>query len=330
MPVPRKVREQAEQAEQQLNELTQQDTGDEPAPQASEHDGDDTTGAPADSGHADTGSETSSEATDTGEQTQSQDETGKFEETTGEPIEEAYRRLKAAHETLHGKYKKEVPRLNQQLSDAQDRIAELEGQLRDAQSRLQQSEQGREQAEGQVQQYEQYLRDEYGEEFSDAVNRVAEQVASQKIDEKQREQDQTEWDRFISAVKRNIPDFDAVNEDQAFVDWLNKTYDPDTGDLYQHTLNQASADRDVNSVIRVFSEFKRARDNAAQPQPTAPENQEAPRRKGQQAPPEPSSERQYTPEDYQQLQQEILAGRWKGREAEARQLEAEIHAAITQ
>ena len=328
MPVPKKVREQANQAEQQLNELYGTDTGEQPA-QAEQDEPEQDEPARADGADADAES-----ASDDHQQQSEQPQPQQAEsDTEGEP-EPSYERLKAAHESLLGKYNAEVPRMAGEIRDLKSQIEQRDTKIRDLETQLQSAPQGEQRAEDNMDgdEYYQSLRDELGEEFANAVKKMAEKVAQGEVQSYQQQAQQTEEQRFWSNVYRNVPDFDTVNVDPKFVDWLKREYDIRTGKPLQEVINEAGQQLDAATVVRIFDEFKRAQQPqpARENDPASPQAQEAPKRKGQPAREPAQSQRSFTPQDYAQLQDEILKGRWKGREAEARQLEAEIHAAITQ
>ena len=134
--------------------------------------------------------------------------------------------------------------------------------------------------------------------------------------------------RFWNTLHRRVPDFDQVNTSPAFVAWLRETPDPNTGLPMQDTLNAAGSDLDVLSVIDVVTQFKREQQPPRpSPSATAPEQQVAPPKKGRRS--EPAQRPKYTAQDFTALQEQIRLGMWKGKEAEARALEREIHAALT-
>ena len=235
--------------------------------------------------------------------------------------------LKAAHSTLQGKYRAEVTRVHDENRQLRDQVNQLQSQTQQAEQRAEQSEQKLKESLSQ-------LSDEFGEDYANAFQTVAREAAAEQMQQHQQEQQQSEQERFMNAVKRNIPNFDQINQDRAFINWLQDTQDPNTGFPLQETLNQAGADRDLSAVVSIFQRYQRAQQPPPEPEPEqtspkAPQQQVEPKRTRQdrsQAPAAP----QYTAQDYQKLQQDIAMGRWKGREAEARELEKEIHAAITQ
>ena len=247
---------------------------------------------------------------------------------------EQHRKLEAAHQTLQGKYRAEVPRM-------QEQIRTLQQELIDAQRQRLQAEQSAQAAEGQVNDLQTRLREEFGDEAADTLSEYARTLMRTELDERQQQttakpesqkpepatQDQPspEVTRFWNTLRRRVPDFDQVNVSPAFITWLQNP-DPTTGLSYQETLNEAGADLDVLTVIDVVSAFKQQQ-TAAQPHldPKSPAQQVSPQRRQPRATPQKP---QYTVKDYTDLQNQIRRGEWVGREAEAQALEQEIHAAL--
>ena len=326
--IPRNVRAQAEQAEQLQKELVDRDT-DEPAPQDENADE-----ASADEGTDATEGQSQQEPSQEGEE---QPPKAPEPESAEAAESDDYQRLKQAHETLHGKYKAEVPRMAGEIRDLKQQLSDRDAQISDLQSRLQsasEAQQDRTTPDSEnPDEYDRKLREELGDEFAEAVEHKARMIARGEVQQAKTETQEDDIERFKGQIRRSIDNFDEINRSQDFVNWLNANYDPRTGFTYQETLNQAGADRDVGGVVQVFNQFKQAQQPEAEvPQNNSPEAHQAPPRKGQPSGEAPQQSRQpeYTPEDYVQLQNEIRRGKWKGKEAEANQLEAEIHAALTQ
>lgn len=331
MPVPKQVREQAEQAEQLQSQLANRDT-EEPAPE--DENAEKARAEEGTNANSDQPQETPSNEGDGDEQHPKPPEP----ESAEAPSADDYKRLKSAHETLLGKYNSEVPRMAGEIRELKQSVSERDSRIQSLESQLQQAQDAPEKRveadSDDPDEYDRKLRDELGDEFADAVEKKARMIARSEVDNAKAETQEDEIERFKGQLRRNIDKFDEINQSRDFIDWLQANYDPNTGFPYQDTLNQAGRDRDLNGVIRVFDQYSAAQkpEPARQePQQPDPHDQEAPPRKGK-----PSGEtapdmgQQYTPQDYQKLQSEIAMGKWKGREAEARQLEAEIHAALTQ
>lgn len=235
--------------------------------------------------------------------------------------EERYRKLDQAHRALQGKYNAEVPRLTRDLREAR-------AQLEQAQRQTQQAETEADEARKQLQGHLDRVRDEYGADLADALASVAHTARNPQQDTQPADTGDDPNSRFWRHLLRRVPDFEQVNVDPQFIQWL-QTASPRTGLTYQQELNEAGHDLDAQAVADLVAEFKRAQ--APKPQRERapakdPETQVAAPRKRTRR--EPVEKPRYTPADYQRLQDEIRRGRWRGRETEARALEAEIHAAL--
>lgn len=241
-------------------------------------------------------------------------------------LKEQYRKLEAAYSTLQGKYRNEVPRLHEQ-------IRTLQSDLIEAQKSQAKAEQSADKATAELESIQSRLQEELGEDAAKAVSDTVRSMVSAEMGQRKADtQDEPKTDpaeaRFWNTLHRRVPDFDQVNTSPAFVAWLQQTPDPNTGLTMQDTLNAAGSDLDVLSVIDVVTQFKREQQPPERkPSATAPEQQVAPPKKGRRT--EPAQKPKYTAHDFKTLQEQIRLGMWKGREAEARELEREIHAALT-
>ena len=135
---------------------------------------------------------------------------------------------------------------------------------------------------------------------------------------------------FFDRLAKAVPDWEAVNINQGFLVWLNEI-DPILGQPRQAALDAAQQSLNADRAIAVFNAYK-----ATLPQPTAPkasspvDKQVSP--KGSAATPAPQ---QNTPKIW--TQQEVVnfyaakrQGEFRGREAEAQALEAQINQAMAE
>lgn len=251
------------------------------------------------------------------------EEAGHAEETTDD-LKEQHRKLEAAYNTLQGKYKAEVPRLQAQLN-------EVIARANDLQSKLDAKEQSTQEAPAAVGELAESLREELGDDAAKAVQTFAQQLVQSSVkqatEDLQKTTKEQQEARFWNTVRNTVYDFDSINTSPEFIQWLAQP-NPDTGLSRQDDLNRAGADLDSASVISIFQEFKQRNAKATPPpnQATPEQHLDTPRVQ-RQAPVEQKP--QYTPADYQTLQMEIQRGLWRGKEAEAAALEKEILEAIT-
>lgn len=224
---------------------------------------------------------------------------------------EENRKLNEALNALRGKYNAEVPRLTQQLRDTQK-------QLEEAKAAQKKAESDADKANDELNAKLQSLREDYGDDIVDALQSIADKTQETGRPEVSSE-DATE--RFWRNLRRRVPDFDEVNTSSEFITWLQKP--SSSGFSYQQVLNEAGSDLDYESCAEIFAQFKAEKANKKAPKA---EDFAAPPR-GQQKR-EPVQKKQYSPQDWIKLQDDIRKGRYRGREAEAAALEKEIHAAI--
>ena len=321
--MPKSLREQerrAEELRQQVYGLDNEGTGegDDPSQQQ-----------PASQDQDTTGTEGEDNPTDQPQNPAPEDNPAPQDDNPGdadESLAERYRKLDAAHKTLQGKYRSEVPRLQEENKNLRERLEKLESQAQQAEERAEESER-------KLSDHLQRLNDEFGEDLAESFRETAREIASEEVKSDRQKREEEAQNRFMAAVRRNITDFDQINPDPEFIQWLTSQPDPVTGGTLRDKLNQAGAERDLQTVVQIFDEFRRRNQNPSQqPQntdPTAPENQVTP--KSRSTPPNDQPQQPgYTTDDYVQLQRDIARGKYRGREEEARRLEEEIHAAITQ
>jgi len=66
---------------------------------------------------------------------------------------------------------------------------------------------------------------------------------------------QSEEERFVDSVKRNVKNFDAIIKSSEWVDYLSQRV-PYTKDTISSALDKAHAKRDLDSVLEIFQGFK--------------------------------------------------------------------------
>ena len=236
-------------------------------------------------------------------------------------LEEQYRKLEAAHKTLQGKYRAEVPRLNEQVRN-------LIQELSVAKQAKATAEQSADTAKAELGDVTARLQNEIGSDATDALSDYTKQLVKDELGKTQAVTSEVPtaesnfWDRLYAKV----PDFDAVNNSPDFVEWLKGT-DDETGLPFQFGLDEAGKTFDVLTVADITRQFKRDQKQPPKALLNNPSDHiAAPKTQKRSTVKETP---QYTPADYEALQNQIQRGQWKGREAEANQLEQQIHAALT-
>ena len=139
---------------------------------------------------------------------------------------------------------------------------------------------------------------------------------------------QTAQERFFAELGRAVPDYEQVNANAQFHQWL-LTPDPMTGILRQTYLVDAQRAGDVPRVATIFTAWKSLSGTQGQTQTKQTdtraelERQQAPSRTLTSAPAEKSG-RIWDPAEITQLYAEKTRGKYAGREAEFKALEQDI------
>jgi hypothetical protein len=245
-------------------------------------------------------------------------------EPESESIDEKYRKLLAAHQTLQGKYRAEVVRTNEENRA-------LKQQLSKAQQAKAAAEKTAETANAKLSDATDRLKLEIGDDATEALSDFAQTLVQEKLESQRPKQEQDEnsdeaANRFWSAIYAEIPDFDAMNANPEWHKWLQGS-DSSTGLTYQDTLNQAGDSLNATKVLLLAQQFRHEQKQTRKASQKTLEEHVSPPKKEKRAAVKQTPN--YTPKDYEDLQTQIRQGLWKGREAEARELEQQIHAALT-
>ena len=130
---------------------------------------------------------------------------------------------------------------------------------------------------------------------------------------------------FFNRLATAVPDWEQVNANDAFLAWLADV-DPVYGQPRQAALSAAQQSLDVARVAAIFNAFK-----ATLPKPNQAQNalakQVSPKTAAA-AQPAPIEKPVVTQAQIQAFYKEVATGKYRGREAEAAQLEAVINDAI--
>ena len=246
------------------------------------------------------------------------------------------------YHTLKGKFDAEVPRLYAQVREMNGQISQLTADLATAKATQTQTvpastpslitEQDKE---------------AFGSDLIDLIERATEakiagsrqleaqltaEIAELKsklgnVTERQVVSDQ---DRYENALNAQVPDWQALNVDQGFLAWLAEV-DPVYGVPRQYALNNAYEALDAGRTATIFNQYKKTLAPAAQSTNRADlQRQVAPTRsRTSPAPTNPNvDKRVYTQQDIDKFYAEWRRGFID--EAEAVQIEKDIHAATTE
>lgn len=133
----------------------------------------------------------------------------------------------------------------------------------------------------------------------------------------------TRESQFYAMLKQLVPDYEEVNRSDFWLNWLGQV-DGVYGVARQAALDAAVNRKDAPRVAAIFNEFKAVAGPSAenQVQPVTVGGAPAPRA--------PAPKPYLTQKVVQQFYNDTARGRYRGREADAERLEAEINAAIAE
>jgi hypothetical protein len=174
-------------------------------------------------------------------------------DSTPPPQEESWEHR---FKVLQGKYNAEVPRFAHENKDLKSRLQSLEEQLEDMKS---------------AKPVELLVKPEeieqYGEGLIDVARRVArEELASKdaqiaklrsEIDSVKSVQSHVVQDNFFKSLTEMVPDWEALNADANFLNWLDGVDDL-TGETRQALLGKAENQRDPVRAAKFFNTYKKA------------------------------------------------------------------------
>lgn len=263
-----------------------------------------------------------------------------------DPYEQRYK-------TLQGMYNADKSRWQQQATELQSRQAHLEQLL----ASLSQPQQSPVQEQTIVSDAE---RDEYGdsinvmrkvsqEELRPLMGKVSQmeqmlqnvllslnnQIVPQ-VQQVAQQQAVSQEDRFWQALASKVPNWQQINNDRQFHDWLLEI-DPLTGAARQSHLELAQKSLNADRVAAFFGTFVeqtgKYKPNAdAQPNRSAQvselEKQVAPGKgRVNNSATSNKADKTYSPNDIRKFFDDVRAGKYKGREAERNRIERDIFAA---
>lgn len=141
---------------------------------------------------------------------------------------------------------------------------------------------------------------------------------------------------FLERLGGLVPDYQEINLDQGFLDWLAES-DEVYGVPRQDALDRAAGSLDAQRVARVFQAYKATLAPVAQPtdpQVRSPksqlEKQVAPRASSSPSPQAPAPKRSYSAADVQKFYDDVAKGRYAYRQDEMNREEAAINAALAE
>lgn len=135
---------------------------------------------------------------------------------------------------------------------------------------------------------------------------------------------QTREEAFWSRLSSDVPDWETINQDDAWIAWLSED-DPVSGQTRDSHLKAAQQSLDAKRVAAIFKSFKATQTKPAKPAATKPPVQPV----GNPAEASlPSPAQKLRMADWQKFQKEVQQGLWRGREKEAEAIDRKFIAAM--
>ena len=244
--------------------------------------------------------------------------------------------------TLKGMYDAEVPRLHSQMRELNQQVQTLIAEA--AVAKAQQPKQDAVTAKPLITEQD---KEAFGSDLLDLIDRATEQKLAGnrdleaqlraeinelkgKLGNVTERQVVSDKDRYEAALSAQVPDWEAMNVDQGFLTWLAEV-DPVYGMPRQYALTNAYESLDANRTATIFKQYKATLAPAQRPQANRElQRQVAPTRSHTSPAPRTSTadKRVYTTSDIDSFYAEWRRGMID--EAEAVQIERDIHAAINE
>ena len=312
--VPPAVRAQAEAIEAAVNQAATEDAPAAPDAQAVQE-------APKPDGNTPDAATVASEAPTTAQEgtppTQVPQHEGIRTERTLERAEQALR-------VLQGKYNAELPRLQRQLREQATELERLKAQP--APEPQEPADPGNPYGLTEAEQ-------EYGEELTGIAEKIGRRIASEAVTNAvkplmerlagyEADKDKSAFDRFESALTERIPEWQRINTEESFSDWLQETH-PGTGRTRKELIDEAADSADANRAAYFFEQY--LVESGQQPSAASASiaEQVAPKRGA--GSPEPAK-RRYTIEEWAQENVKLTSGAYTPEQAQ--KVNAELVAAM--
>jgi hypothetical protein len=242
---------------------------------------------------------------------------------------------------LKGKYDAEVPRLHSQMREMSQQVQTL---ITEAAVAKTQQKQEPVPAKTLITEQD---KEAFGSDLLDLIDRATEQKLAgnrdleaqlraeinelkSKLGNVTERQGVSDKDRYEAALSSQVPDWEAMNIDQGFLTWLAEV-DPVYGMPRQYALTNAYESLDANRTATIFKQYKATLAPVQRPQANRElQRQVAPTRSHTSPAPTTSTadKRVYSTQDIDSFYAEWRRGMID--EAEAVQIERDIHAAINE
>jgi hypothetical protein len=137
----------------------------------------------------------------------------------------------------------------------------------------------------------------------------------------------TAEEMFFDRLSKSVPDWETLNIDQKFIDWLAEV-DPVYGQPRHAALAAARQALDSTRVTAVFNAYKKTLAPAPKTDPLS--KQVSPKSGASSAPPQAPQKQLITEKSIQDFYHQVATGKYRGRESEVAEIETLINLAIAE
>ena len=252
-----------------------------------------------------------------------------------ESFEQKYR-------VLQGKYNAEIPRLQNQVSQLYQEVSRLQHEKEQLSQQPGPEQNIPDQKE--ISGIDPESLSEYGDEFGNLAKsfnalleqnkRLQEELGSIKDSTQhiQKDQHSTKEARFWDALSQTVPQWQDVNQNQDFLNWLTQE-DPVSGTVRQRILEHHQGNFNAQGVANVFKAWMNESGHKANKQSTeTAETKPQPRNVQPQTTraegPDAASQGQWTRAQIKEHYDSYNKGKWSGREDEWKKIERQMMQAV--
>lgn len=244
---------------------------------------------------------------------------------------------KHKYEVLIGKYNAEIPRMATENKDLKSQIAELQEAIKEVQSKVAGKEASAKKED--VDSAVAIIKRELGEDVSGALNKLLDSKTAsvpkqyeekvsrleQKVENTDKRQTLTEKQAYTNTLNQLIPGLITKNENPKFLEFLSEVVPFSGGKTYEQRLHEADAQKDAYGVAEIFNAFYGAPKSNGK-KPDIEEFLEP----GKPKPKSPNIEEKkiYTKAEIKQFDQDVVRGKYTGKDELRQKLEEEHTRAI--
>lgn len=182
------------------------------------------------------------------------------------PAKQSEDEWKHKYEVLQGKYNAEVPRLNAEVrllkteTDAYKvHMGELQRQMEDVLKSSNPSSPSV--ADADIESIKS-IEEQYGSEFVGKLRNLFNKEFqntlkpyNEKLADIEARQNRSAWDTYFNAISSRIPNWQSINRDPAFIEWLSNNRQQFSNKSYMDILRDSHAMADTHAVVKIFETY---------------------------------------------------------------------------